>query len=42
MPAFRKDLSEEQARDMVDYIRALTPPRRDDSTAPDKGKDDGP
>jgi mono/diheme cytochrome c family protein len=28
MPAFRKHLSEEQVRDLVEYIRNLTPPRR--------------
>jgi mono/diheme cytochrome c family protein len=41
MPAFRKDLTEDQARDLVDYIRALTPPRRAKSTEPHEGHGDG-
>jgi cytochrome c oxidase cbb3-type subunit 3 len=36
MPAFAKELDENQARDLVDYIRAFTPPRRANSSKPDK------
>src|SRR5262249_10731252 len=42
MPAFGKDLNEDQARDLVDYIRAFTPPRRANSTKPDKDPGDRP
>jgi hypothetical protein len=42
MAAFGKDLNEDQARDLVDYIRAFTPPRRANSTKPDKEPPDGP
>src|SRR5262249_1657426 len=42
MPAFGKDLREDQARDLVEYIRAFTPPRRTNSTKPDKDPGDGP
>jgi mono/diheme cytochrome c family protein len=42
MPAFHEDLSEDQARDLMDYIRAFTPPRRANSTKPREGPGDGP
>jgi mono/diheme cytochrome c family protein len=42
MPAFRKKVSEDQARDRVDYVRAFTPPRRANSTKPEKDPGDGP
>ena len=41
MPAFGKDLDEDQARDLVEYIRAFTP-RRPNSKKPNKGPGDSP
>jgi mono/diheme cytochrome c family protein len=41
MPAFGKDLNEDQARDLVDYVRAFTP-RRANSTKPNKDPGDSP
>jgi mono/diheme cytochrome c family protein len=37
MPAFHDDLTEDQARDLVDYVRAFLPPRSANSTKPRPG-----